>query len=116
MSGDKKEGVLIISGDPAGYNNITISVDAIDSDCYIIDDSTLWDRISVNGRASKKLFEKIVLPELEKLEKAVEILREANHNIASVQRPDYENDFFYWAEKINIEANEAEVKVKELLK
>lgn len=46
------------------------TVDFHTHDChpYIIDDLTWSDRISVNGRISKKLFEKVITPKLKEIE------------------------------------------------
>jgi hypothetical protein len=47
---------------------------------YILDDMNIIDRCTVNGRISKKLCEKIILPKIERTEKelneAVELLGE----------------------------------------
>ena len=45
-----------------------------DDDAWIEDDG-LWFNICVNGRPSKKLFEKIVLPKIAFLEKKIEKMK-----------------------------------------
>lgn len=55
----------------------------------IVDDSSILDKCTVNGRISKKLCEKLILPQIEKLQEQNKILREALEFYAEIKNYDY---------------------------
>lgn len=47
----------------------------------ILIETSLLDEISVNGRISKRLFEKVVIPRLKSLENEIELLKAKNQQL-----------------------------------
>jgi hypothetical protein len=62
----------------------------------IYDDSTILDNITINGRISKKLFEKVITPKLKELEAR-------NKELEELLRKALEDDLIYGHKVIGIE-------------